>query len=82
MNWINVSSAHGKQSQDEIEMGKQVEMEHKGTIQWIAEKLGGKVDEALMQEITTKIAEDHLKEMPDYYTKLKAMEKGVSSQNN
>lgn len=74
MNWITVEGAHGAQAQNELEMGIKAEMEHKGTMEWLAQKLGGKLDDALMKEIAVKISEDHLKEMPDYYTKLKTIE--------
>jgi hypothetical protein len=66
---------------DELEMGVKVEMEHADTIKWLIEKVssadhqkGAPVSEDLVKEVATKIAQDHLKEMKDYYTKLKAME--------
>lgn len=73
--FASVDNGDGK---DQVGMGVKVEMEHKDTVKWLVEKLGGKADEALIKEVATKIAEDHLKEMPDYYTRLKAMEKGGS----
>ena len=37
--------------------------------------MGGKVDDALNKEAFKRIAQDHLNELPDYYTRLEAMEK-------
>jgi hypothetical protein len=77
--WV-IKAAHGEQAQAELEAGKKVEMEHSGTIKWLIEQLShssGKSDkpvEELVKEMATKIAEDHLKEMPDYYSRLKDME--------
>ena len=68
MSWIIAAG------DDQIAMGVKVEKEHANTIKWIVEKVGGKADDALIEEVAKKIAEDHLKEMPDYYTKLKEME--------
>ena len=54
----------------EIEMGTKVEMEHKGTIEWLKKNC----TTAPMEEIARRIAMDHLKELRDYYTRLKEME--------
>jgi hypothetical protein len=56
--------------QNEIEMGTKVEMEHKGTIEWLKKNC----TTASMDEIARRIAQDHLRELPDYYTRLKKME--------
>lgn len=65
---------------DELKMGIEVEKEHADTIRWLAKKLGpgtgynDKVLDDLVTEVATKIAQDHLKELPDYYARLKEME--------
>ena len=79
MGWV-VTAEHGKEAQDQLEMGIKVEMEHADTIRWLAKKLGPgpgydeKAMEDLVKEAATKIAQDHLKELPDYYSRLKKME--------
>jgi hypothetical protein len=52
---------------DELSEGTEDEMEHKDTIKEVAPK-------ADTREVAKKIAEDHLKERPDYYDRLKEME--------
>lgn len=52
---------------EELRRGMEVEQEHLETIK----KLAGKSD----LEATALIAADHLKEYPDYYTRLKEVEK-------
>lgn len=61
---------------DELEMGRQVEQEHAGTLRWLMQKLGKdpKEAQALLDEAVERIAKDHLAELPDYYTRLKRME--------
>lgn len=54
----------------EMEMGIAVEMEHIG-------KSDLSEDEKIA--IARDIARDHLKEIPDYYTRLKKMEKSANS---
>lgn len=58
-------------SEEELAMGVKVEMEHADTIKRIQ---SGELTD--IKDIATAIAQDHLKEMPDYYTRLKAMEAG------
>ena len=58
-----------KDSDKELEMGRKVEMEHKDTI----EKF--KKEDVDTKDVAEGIAKDHLKEISDYYTKLKEMEK-------
>jgi len=62
----------------QLAMGVQVEMEHAGTIEWLVKRIGGEQSAeemtALIQEMATRIAQDHLKELPDYYTRLKQVE--------
>ena len=74
MSWIIKSES------DQLKMGIVVEKEHADTIKWLAEKLGGEANEGLVNEVAAKIAEDHLKEMPDYYSKLKEMESKPAKQ--
>lgn len=62
----------------ELQMGIEIEKEHLGTINWIIKELGGEPKEDLLNEAAKRIAQDHLNEMPDYYTRLKEMEKGAS----
>lgn len=59
----------------ELEMGIKVEMEHVGTMDKIEKYLRKNNKMPSKQTIAEWIASDHLEEMPDYYTKLKAMEK-------
>jgi len=63
-----------KSESDQSKMGIIVEKEHADTIKWLAQKLGGEANEGLINEVAQKIAADHLKEIPDYYTRLKDME--------
>jgi hypothetical protein len=66
----------------ELAMGIEAEQEHAGTIRWLVDRVlltggwegpGYDVDR-LVQEMATRIAQDHLKEVPDYYSRLKQME--------
>jgi len=51
-------------SEDEVKMGKEVELEH----------IPDTVTEPWKSMISTQIVMDHLMEIPDYYTRLKLME--------
>ena len=53
----------------EVEMGRKVEVEHKATIEFLKKNPNTPLDKAVEM-----IAKDHLKEFPDYYTRLKKME--------
>ena len=68
MSWIKQAES------DQIKMGIVVEKEHTDTIKWLVEKFGGEATEDIINEAAKRIAEDHLKELPDYYTRLKKME--------
>jgi len=57
----------------QVEMGMDVEKEHAPTVERIRESLSENLD-IPDKEIFRMIAEDHLREMPDYYTRLKRME--------
>lgn len=67
MHWIRADGG-------ELAAGTEVEMEHAGTIRWMAEQLGSKPDESFVREVASRIAQDHVTELPDYYTRLKKME--------
>lgn len=58
----------GKSKDKELEIGKKIEMEHSDTIKSISKDVN-------VEAIAVKIAKDHLKEIPDYYTRLIKMEK-------
>ena len=58
----------------QLDMGIEVEKEHIETIRWIYEQGGKRMPPDFIQQAAERIAKDHLKEMPDYYTKLKQME--------
>lgn len=60
--------------EDELEIGKKTELEHAATIKRF---MRPEVD---VNEVAEEIAKDHLKELPDYYTRLKKMEKGSKSE--
>jgi hypothetical protein len=55
---------------DQLALGIKVELEHSKTIKYI--KKNPKIS---TKEAAEMIAKDHLKELPDYYTRLIAMEK-------
>jgi len=62
----------------ELEMGRKVEMEHKGTIDFLRKNPNAPLD-----KVVEMIARDHLKELPDYYPRLKKMEEeGKAAQGN
>lgn len=60
-------------AKSQIEQGIEVEKEHKDVYDEISEILGDKMPWTL-DEFAEKIAKAHLKEMDDYYTRLKKME--------
>lgn len=53
---------------NQLEVGKKIEMEHANTIKSIAPDVN-------VKDVVTLIAKDHLKEIPDYYSRLIKMEK-------
>ena len=61
----------GTYKPDEMAMGKKVEHEHTE---------GNKIQKTLQDVIARKISKDHLKEIPDYYTRLKKMEDTAKKQ--
>jgi hypothetical protein len=61
--------AKGSDSDSEIGMGRKVEWEHVATINYLRQN-----PEAPIEKVVEMIAKDHLKEIPDYYTRLKKME--------
>ena len=61
-------------SKSQIEQGVEVEKEHSAIYDELCAILGDKMPWTL-EEFVKKIAEDHLEEFSDYYTRLKEMEK-------
>jgi len=57
----------------ELSLGIEIEKEHAGTIKKIRDGLASS-SPLSDEEIFKLIAEDHLRELPDYYTRLKKME--------
>jgi hypothetical protein len=65
--------------ESEIAKGIKAEREHKSTIEsLIADIQSGKVRK--LSEYFKMIAEDHLKEMPDYYSRLAKMEQSAKKE--
>ena len=76
MSWTK-KAGDGTEPKSELDLGTGVEMEHADTIRWIFDNITGpeaKIPDGFVEEVATKIAQEHLKEMPDYYTRLKEME--------
>lgn len=72
MNWYTKVS-----SSSELDMGIAIEMEHLGTVKKIKDSIiDGKIT-MTDEEICRSIAEEHLEELPDYYTRLKRMEENA-----
>ena len=61
---------------NEEDMGREVEKEHTGTINWLLEQANVPPDQAkaLLDQAIERIVKDHIKELPDYYTLLSRME--------
>lgn len=75
MSWLILADG------SELKKGTEAEKEHAETIKWIISKLGGDPgNEKLIEEVAKRIAQDHLKELPDYYTRLEGMEKSGEQQ--
>jgi hypothetical protein len=66
----------GVEHPSELDKGLEVEKEHTGTINWLLEQANVPPDQgkALLDQVIKRIAEDHIKELPDYYTLLQRME--------
>jgi len=60
----------------QLAMGVKVEKEHASTVAWLR-----KHPEASLDDAAARIATDHLKELPDYYTLLDKMERGAKKNN-
>jgi hypothetical protein len=62
----------------ELEMGKEVEQEHRGTLTSIIKAVNPEVDDETLEKLLVQgfelIARDHLAELVKYYTLLKKME--------
>lgn len=63
-----VMKAEEENKVNQLEMGKKVEMEHAQTIKQFMK------EDVKVEEVAEAIAADHLKELPDYYSRLKKME--------
>lgn len=61
----------------ELQKGVGVEKEHKGTLRKIKRSIRRNKVTLSDRQVFTNIAKDHLKELPDYYTRLKKMERTV-----
>jgi len=74
MSWL----IFGTEESKELQEGIKVEMEHAETIKWLIGQVknGRNDDKDLEREAAAKIAEDHLKEFSDYYSRLAKMEGG------
>jgi magnesium-transporting ATPase (P-type) len=73
------------QFNEQISIGERVEREHSDTIEKLLKKVSPELSEEeisnIVDEATVMIAADHLKEMKDYYTKLKEMESSAEVKN-
>lgn len=79
MPWLNAHCGECSEEEKQLQQGIEVEKEHLGSIKWLIEQLeSGEPREiqSLIDEAVKKIAQDHLNELPDYYTRLEKMEKG------
>ena len=77
--WIDFGKKAGwiKEAAYQLEMGIKVEKEHKDIYDALKEKFGDEFPWTL-DEFAQKIADVHLEELDDYYTRLKEIEqKGV-----
>lgn len=72
MKYRNFTDYFTKSYEQQLKLGRKVEMEHSGTFDKIAKRKLKKKKKLKMAEM---IAKDHIKEMDDYYTKLEKMEK-------
>lgn len=63
-----------KEIDTQLQMGKKVESEHRGTYDFLVECVNKEQELPSADEFFELIAADHLKEFPDYYTRLKKME--------
>ena len=61
--------------ESQLDMGKNVEKEHKPTVEWIENEVEDTGKIPPNKEIYASIAKDHLNEFPTYYTALDKMEK-------
>ena len=67
----------GTDTESEKDMGLKVEEEHRETLEKLIKKLSPEIDEESLNDLVAVgiegIADDHLKEHEDYYTKLKSL---------
>lgn len=64
---------------DQLEIGTEVELEHRKLIETLIKKIkGSEPTEEEIKEVAAQIAKDHIAEDPEYYSKLKKMENGMN----
>ena len=68
-----ISNGFSSELQKQLKMGEKIESEHKNTILKLISDTKNKKDQPL-KVYYQSIAKDHLGEIKDYYTRLKAME--------
>ena len=79
MSWLKLAAEETNDPKSkEMTMGRKVEKEHTETLKWLVRELGSdgpaRPTEQLLEEAIGRIAEDHLRELPDYYTRLARIE--------
>jgi hypothetical protein len=78
MSWLKLAAEEEDPKAKQMAMGRKVEKEHTETLRWLIRELGSdgpaRPVEQLVEEAIGRIAEDHLRELPDYYTRLARME--------
>lgn len=59
---------------DQVKQGIEVEYEHKPTFRWLRDYILKNGTFPPIEAFAQNISKDHLKEIPDYYTRLAKME--------
>ena len=72
--WLRKASEPTHERGDQLKMGREVEKEHAPTVSKIIASVKDGAVGMSTEEIYESIAQDHLNEIPDYYTRLKKME--------
>jgi hypothetical protein len=72
----NIIITESKSPDDQLKMGIEIESEHGDIYEYLEDFLNSKDLKMPLtkKDFYKKIAEAHLKEIPDYYTRLKKME--------
>lgn len=71
-----------KKEKSQMDMGLDVEKEHKPTVDWIKDEVEKTDNVPPSEDIYSSIAKDHLDEFPTYYTALDKMEKGLKAKES